>query len=245
MKTILVTGAARGIGKAIVKRLYSRGCNVIFTYNRSEQQAKELASSLHAEGNGAQVTALRCNLANQEEVKAMVAVNKDLFSHIDMVVNNAGIISNPSQLFLLANLNLWWEVFQNNIRCVVNTTRSVLPFMIRKKQGRIVNITSLSGICGDPGQSAYAASKAAIANLSKTLGKELAPFNVSINCIAPGLINTDMVNQVTRKYENDMLTHTLVKRMGQPEEVAALAEFLLLDAPDYLVNQQIVLSGGL
>lgn len=87
--------------------------------------------------------------------------------------------------------------------------------------------------------------KAAIANLSKTLGKELAPFNVSINCIAPGLINTDMVNQVTRKYENDMLKHTLVKRMGQPEEVAALAEFLLLDAPDYLVNQQIVLSGGL
>lgn len=250
MKTILVTGAAKGIGRATVMRLHRRGMNVIFTYNHSEERANELLKMIEEADNAAasdtaEVRALRCNLADAGETAALFKANKDLLKQVDVLVNNAGMISNPPRLFMMSGAEDWRKVFDNNVNCVVNTTRNILPYFIRKRGGRIINICSLSGIGGDPGQSAYAASKAAIANLSKSLNKELAQFGIIVNCVAPGLIETDMTREVTGKYAESILAHTMAGRMGTADEVANLVEYLALDAPDYLINQQLVIAGGL
>ncbi len=245
-KTILVTGGARGIGGEVVKQLYDRGNNVFFTYNHSSEAARMLYNQLFGEtGKDNWIKYFQCNLADMESVRKMVSKNKDIFSQIDVIINNAGMISHVPQFLIMANMDNWWKVLHNNIACVVNPVRAIAPFMIRRKSGIIINVSSISGLGGDSGQSAYAASKAAIANLTKSINKEMSGFGIVANCVSPGLIETKMAEEITPEFREFVVRGTLLKRSGKPSEVASLITYLALDAPSYLINQNISISGGL
>lgn len=244
MKKILITGGSRGIGKELVRYFYKKGHKVIFTYNHSETEAKQLEREL-SECELPSIVAIRCNLADENTVKEVFKVHKELLSDVDVLINNAGVTGDDSQLFMLTSSEDWWSIMHNNVNCVLNCTRKILPGMVKKKQGRIINVTSLSGIKGNPGQSAYAASKAAIVAFSKSLMREIERSGVIINCIAPGFIETEMTSNIPADYYLKRIERSSLKRMGTPEEVAQTIYFLALDAPDYLVNQEIVVDGGI
>jgi 3-oxoacyl-[acyl-carrier protein] reductase len=175
----------------------------------------------------------------------MINENKKLFAEVNAVINNAGCISPNPQFLILTNMNQWWQIVHNNINCLVNVVRAIVPYMIKRKKGTIVNVASLSGISGDPGQSAYAASKAAIINLSMTLNKELSSFGITVNCVSPGLIDTKMADETSTAYREGIIKHSMAKRLGKATEVANILTYLAVEAPEYLVNQNITISGGL
>lgn len=245
-KTIFVTGGSGGIGSATVRLLADRGNKVIFTYNHSKEAALNLCQEIALKtGDPNRVIGIQCDLANGSEVRKMMTQNKDLLSGVDVLVNNAGSISSEPQFLLMANMDNWWKILYNNIACVVNVVRGIAPYMIRRRKGMIINMSSISGLGGDPGQSAYAASKAAIANLTKSLNKELSSFGIIVNSVSPGLIDTRMAQETTNSYRNHIVDYTMAKRLGKPAEVASLITYLALDAPSYLVNQNIEIAGGL
>lgn len=246
-KTVLVTGGNGGIGSEVVKQLFYRGNNVIFTYNHSFETADRLLKELSSKSNinNNWIMHFQCNLADMNNVRKMVSENKKIFSEIDVIINNAGMISHEPQFLIMADMTNWWKVLYNNIACVINPIRTVVPFMIQRKSGKIINVSSISGLYGDSGQSAYAASKAVIANLTKTLNKELSGFGIIANCVSPGLINTKMVEEITPKYRKFVVNRTMLKRAGKTSEVASLITYLALDAPSYLIDQNIFISGGL
>ena len=245
-KTILVTGGGGGIGSEVVRLLFHRGANVIFTYNHSLEAAEALYNELSVKSDKDKwIKCFQCDLADAKSLRKIVSENKDVFSMIDVIVNNAGMISDDPQFLIMANMNNWWKVLNNNIACVVNPLRAIVPFMIRKKRGTIINVSSISGLDGDAGQSAYAASKAAIANITKTINKELSGFGIIANTVSPGLIETKMTELITPEFRERVVGETLLKRSGKPSEVASLIAFLAFDAPSYLINQNIAISGGL
>ena len=245
-KIAIITGSARGIGREIVKQLFHRGSNVIFTYKHSAKAAEMLYNELSAISHkDTLIKYFQCDLADMESVRKIVHENKDDFSKIDVIINNAGIISNEPQFLITADMDIWWKVLRNNIACVINPIRAIAPFMIRRKSGTIINVSSISGQWGDSGQSAYAASKAAIANLTKTINKELSSFGIIANCVSPGLIDTMMTKGITEKFKKITVSETQLKRSGKPSEVASLITYLALDAPSYLIDQNITISGGL
>lgn len=243
MKKILITGGSKGIGKELVLYFSQKGHKVIFTYNHSEFEAKQLeetASKLIQ----TKIIGLKCNLADEQQVKEMFKVNKELLSSVDVLINNAGISGETSKLFMFTSADEWWAIMHNNVNCMMNCTRKVLPGMIKQKQGRIINVTSLAGLKGNPGQSAYAASKAAIACFSKSLMKEIERSGVTINCIAPGFVETDMTSNISVNYYLKRIENSPMGRMGTTKEIAKAIYFLAIDAPDYLVNQEIIVDGG-
>lgn len=247
MKNILITGGSKGIGKQLVIDFVKKGHQVVFTYQSSVSQSLQIINELYSLGYE-NVKAFKCDMGNQMEVKALFKEHKGFFSTVEVVINNAGIkdgtVNGEPKPFLLTSTEEWWNVMHNNMNGVMNTCRAVLPFMIRRRSGRILNITSLSGIKGNPGQSAYASSKAAITNFSKSLSKEIGGFGITINCIAPGFIETEMVSNASAEYINERLGHSLLKRMGTTDELSNLVYYMAIDAPQYLINQEIVFDGG-
>jgi 3-oxoacyl-[acyl-carrier protein] reductase len=247
MKNILITGGSKGIGKQLVIDFVKKGHQVAFTYQNSVNQSAQIVDELFSLGY-VNVKAFKCDMGCELEVKTLFKENKDFFSAIDVVINNAGIkdgtVNGEPKPFIMTSSSEWWNVMHNNMNGVMNTCRAVLPFMIRRRSGRILNITSLSGIKGNPGQSAYASSKAAITNFSKSLSKEMGQFGITINCIAPGFIETEMVSNASEKYINERLSHSLLKRMGTTNELSNLVYYMAIDAPQYLINQEIVFDGG-
>ena len=240
---ILVTGGSRGIGRAICEQLYKKGCNVIFTYRSSQAAAEELIASLQALGQPNRVAAYQCDMASMEAVTELFKTLKKDFGQLDGLVNNAGQLG-ETKPFMFANDEGWFETLRHNVACVTNSCKRVLPLMIRKKQGRILNITSIAARLGNPGQSAYAASKAAIVAFSKSLFREISAFGITVNCLSPGLVATDMTSNLNKRYVDEILK-TPLGRFARPDEVASVAAFLMTDAPDYLLGQDVVLDGGL
>jgi 3-oxoacyl-[acyl-carrier protein] reductase len=249
MNKVLISGGSNGIGKQLVIDFVKRGVETIFTYKNSKDKAQQLVNNLNFEGYS-NVHMFKCDMNREEDVKKLFTDNKSLFKNIDILVNSAGIRDpklnegNP-KLFIMTTNEDWWYVVHNNVNSVINTCREVLPGMLRLKKGRIINITSLAGIIGNPGQSAYAASKAAIASFSKSLSKEVSSFGISINCVAPGFIDTEMMKGLPKDYLDSRIGDSLLKRMGTPEEVSNLVVYLALNAPMYLLKQEIVIDGGL
>lgn len=248
MKNILITGGSKGIGKQLVKAFAQRGHCVSFTYQYSAESAHDLVASLHAEGFQ-HVKAFKCDMGNDEEVKALFREQRDTLKEVDVLINNAGIRdsklnANPKP-FIMTSSKEWWEVMYNNMNGVINTCRAVLPSMIKRKSGRIINVTSLAGIKGNPGQSAYAASKAAINCFSKSLSKEVGGMGIIINCVAPGFIETEMVENLPDKYVTGRVGNSLLKRMGTTDEISNLIAYLALESPEFLINQEIVIDGGM
>ena len=244
MKTILVSGGSRGIGKETVKDLTRKGHKVFFTYRYSKEQSEKIIEELNSEGYQ-NVEAFQCDMGSESDVKQLFKNNKEVLQTIDILINNAGARDKKSKLFLMTSSNEWRELMHNNVNIVINATRAVLPSMIKQRSGKILNITSLSGIIGTTGQTAYSSSKAAIACFSKALAKEVSKFGIIINCLAPGFVETEMTEDLSEKYLEGKFKNGLIKRIGTAEEIANMISYLAVDAPDFFINQEVVIDGGL
>lgn len=248
MKNIFITGGSKGIGKELVKQFAKKGHQVVFTYHFSQKKSENLIEELYNEGYK-NIYAFQCDMGDEIKVKQLFRENKDLLHSVDVLINNAGIrdskVNGSPKPFLMTSSVEWWDVMHNNINGVINASRAVLPSMIRNKSGRILNITSLAGIKGNPGQSAYASSKAAITCFSNSLAKEIGNFGIIINCLAPGFIETEMTDNLPEKYVKARVGNSLLKRMGKSTEVANMVVYLTLEAPDFFINQEVILDGGI
>lgn len=242
MKTVLVTGGSRGIGKAIVYAFANAGYNVLLNYNRSEQSAKDIVNDLK-DCTGV-VEMFKADVTNREEVNEMVEYAVKEFGGIDVVVNNAGI----SQVGLFTDIeeDEWKRVIDVNLTGVFNVTQSALKQgMLSKKDGAIVNISSIWGITGGSCEVAYSASKAGVIGFTKGLAKELAPSNITVNTIAPGAIATDMIIKEYSEKDIEIIKSEIpMGRLGMPEEIAKLVLYLASDDARYITGQVISPNGG-
>jgi len=238
----LVTGASRGIGRAIAFRLAAEGFHVIINYRKSEDDAKSLCKWIESKGYP-EAWPIQADVSNLEEVKRLFFEIKMRFGSLTVLVNNAGMTSD--NLFLLTKDENWWSVLESNLKPVINCCRMALPFMISQNSGQIINITSISGLHGSPGQTAYSASKAAIAGFSRSLAREVSRYGICINCVAPGLFDTDMVKSHGEQVIQRHITRSQIKRLGKPEEVAELVTMLASGKVGFLFGQEIIIDGGL
>lgn len=243
MKTVLVTGGSRGIGKAIVYAFANAGYNVILNYNQSEQSAREIVKDL--EDCKGIVEMYKADVSNREEVDAMVEYVAHEFENIDVVVNNAGV--SHVGLFQDIEEEDWKRVIDVNLTGVFNVTQSALrQDMLNKKNGTIINISSIWGITGASCEVAYSASKAGVVGFTKGLAKELAPSNITVNTIAPGAIATDMIyKEYSEKDIEEIEKNIPMGRLGTPIEIANLALYLASDNARYITGQVISPNGGM
>ena len=240
-KTAIVTGGTRGIGKAIVLELAKSGCNVAFNYSKSDDLANELVKEIEA--LGVKAMAKKADVSDFESAKDMIKEVKDEFGQIDYLVNNAGITRD--KLLALMKENDWDDVININLKSVYNFSKAVIMTMIKQKNGKILNITSVSGIAGVAGQTNYSASKAGMIGFTKALAKEVGKAKINVNAIACGFIETDMTSELPEEYKKKMTDMTALKRFGTTDDVAKVAKFLLSDDANYVTGQVLSLDGGL
>ena len=242
-KTIIVTGGAGGIGKAAVEALSERGANVLFTYLRHEERAQQMIERLAEKGKT--IRCMRVDCRESGSVKGFVRSILREYGRIDVVINNAGIRRDRSLLYM--SEEEWIDVVDTNLTGAFYFTRACVPYFLKQKSGRIINISSISGLSGLTGQANYSASKAGLVGFTKALAKELAPYGVSVNAIAPGAVETDMLKGLSASYLEELTRTVPMKRMCRPDEIAKVIEFLADDeqAPSYLTGQTIVLDGGM
>jgi 3-oxoacyl-[acyl-carrier protein] reductase len=233
-KVAIVTGASRGIGRAIVQELAKQGCQIAFNYNKSAEAAEELKKECEA---------YQLDVANFAAVQEMVKDVKSKLGRIDFLINNAGITND--KLLMRMKEEDWDSVIDTNLKSAFNFCQSVAPIMLKQKYGRILNISSISGVVGMAGQANYSASKAGLIGLSKSLAKELGSRNITVNVLAPGIIETDMTTVLSEDYRKKLLEQIPLQRFGQVAELARVAAFLLSDDAQYITGQVIQIDGGL
>lgn len=236
----LITGAARGIGHAIAKALAEPGDHMILHYNHSTAQVEELAREL--ETRGVKITICRADLAKKEEIGAMLDEIRARDLRIDLLVNNAG----TSEWGLLCDLSdsRWEEVLEINLSSAYRLMRAVIPAMVRNHQGVIVNVASMWGLCGASCEAAYAASKAGLISLTRSLARELGPSGIRVNAVAPGVIRTDMMNSFSEEDIAALAEDTPLGRPGEAVEVAAAVRFLASEEASFITGQTLVVDGG-
>jgi len=240
-KTALVTGASRGIGEAIALKFAEHGANVAFTYLSSEERAKTLEDKLTA--LGVKAKGYKSNAGDYAASEQLASdVLKD-FGAIDICVNNAGI--SKDNLLLRLTPEQWDEVMQANLKSVYNLTRQVIKPMMKARKGSIINLSSIVGIKGNPGQSSYAASKAGIIGFTKSIAQEIGSRNIRVNAIAPGFIETDMTHYLKDGGGEKWFEKIPMQRFGKPEEIADVALFLASDMSSYITGQVISACGGM
>lgn len=239
-KYALVTGGSRGIGASISKELASKGYRVIINYKSSQQNAEKLKREIEEEGGYAEL--LPFDVSNVERVDNAVETWEQNHpgDYISILVNNAGIRKDSLMVFM--NNEQWDEVISSNLYGPFFVTRRLLKKMLTKRWGRILNISSLSGLKGLPGQTNYSASKAALIGMTKALAQEVASRKVTVNSIAPGFIETEMTDSLPK---DELVKMVPAGRFGKPEEVASLVSFLVSDKSDYITGQVISINGGL
>jgi 3-oxoacyl-(acyl-carrier-protein) reductase len=239
-KVALVTGSGRGIGKAIAIMLAKEGADIVVNDMDSDSAAKT-AEEVLAIGRKSLVSV--ANVVARAEVESMFeAINKE-FGRLDILVNNAGITRDS--LFVKMTEEDWDQVLAVNLKGVFNCTQLAVKMMSEQKGGRIVNVSSASGQMGNIGQANYAASKAGVIGVTKTLAKELARFNINVNAVAPGFINTPMTEKIPEKIKDMAKGNIPLRRFGEPEDVAKAVKFLVTDDSDYITGQTISCNGGL
>ena len=241
-KSAIVTGATRGIGKAIALELAERGCNVAFNYSKSSDEAEALKSEIESLGTKAIVA--QCDVADTAAAAEFVGKVKDEFGTVDFLINNAGITRD--QLILRMKEEDWDAVIDTNLKGAWNFSKAVLRPMLRNENGgSILNISSISGVVGMLGQSNYSASKAGMIGLTKALAKEVASKKITVNALALGLIETDMASERNADYREKYLAMVPLGRLGNVREVADIACFMLSPAASYITGQVIQADGGL
>jgi 3-oxoacyl-[acyl-carrier protein] reductase len=241
-KAAIVTGGTRGIGKAIALELAGRGANVAFNYSKSAEEAERLKAEI--EGLGVKVYAAQCDVGNTEAAAEFVKQVQAEFGTVDLLVNNAGITRD--QLILRMKEEDWDAVIDTNLKGAWNFSKAVLrPMMKNENGGSILNISSISGVVGMLGQSNYSASKAGMIGLTKSLAKEVASRKITVNALAPGLIETDIASEMNADYREKILAQIPLGRLGTVQEVAEIACFMLSDQARYITGQVIQPDGGL
>jgi len=235
----IITGASRGIGRATAIALASNGVKVVVNYAQSSAAAEAVVREIEQAGGTA--IALKADVSQAEEVEALIKQTQSTWGHIDILVNNAGITRDT--LLLRMKLEDWQAVIDLNLTGVFLCTKAVAKIMLKQKSGRIINITSVAGQMGNPGQANYSAAKAGVIGFTKTVAKELASRGVTVNAIAPGFIATDMTNELK---SDEILKFIPLARYGQPEEVAGMIRFLAIDpAAAYITGQVFNVDGGM
>lgn len=240
-KTALITGASRGIGRAIATMFADHGCNIAFTYINEDQEAAELSAKLQA--NGTQVLSIKSDAADFEAAHNVVKQVVESFGKLDILVCNAGIAQDT--LLMRMSEQQWDNVLSVNLKSVFNYCHAVVPQMIRQRSGSIIAMSSVVGIGGNAGQANYAASKAGIIGFIKSLSKELGSRNIRANAIAPGFILTDMTLALPEATRAEMVKMIPMRRCGEPEEVAKVALFLASDLSSYVSGQVISANGAM
>ena len=240
-KTALVTGATRGIGRAIALRFAAEGANVAFTYRSQHEAAQSLVAEIEA--LGVQVKGYPSDAASFEDAHAVVEDVKEIFGRIDILVNNAGITKDG--LMMRMDEAQWDAVIDTNLKSAFNFIHACTPLMARQRGGSIINMTSVVGVSGNAGQCNYAASKAGLIGLSKSIAKEMGPRGVRSNCIAPGFIATDMTSALPENLRQEWEKQIPMRRGGTPEDVAGVAVFLASDLSAYVTGQVINCCGGM
>ena len=239
-KVAIVTGASRGIGRAIALELASQGAKVVVNYASSSTAADEVVSEITSKGGGA--IAIQADVSQQEQVEALFNTTLEKFQRLDILVNNAGITRDT--LLLRMKPEDWQAVINLNLTGVFLCTRAASKVMLKQRSGRIINIASVAGQMGNPGQANYSAAKAGVIGFTKTVAKELASRGITVNAVAPGFIATDMTSNLSNT--EDILKFIPLARYGEPEEVAGMVRFLAADtAAAYITGQVFNVDGGM
>ena len=240
MKYALVTGGSRGIGSAICLKMAEMGYNVLINYVSNEEKAREVQSEVLKKGVKAEVLQFDVSEQNQVDDAINTWITNNPEARIEVLVNNAGI--RKDRLLMSMTNEEWYGVMNTGIGGFYNVTRLIIREMIKKKYGRVINIVSLSGLTGLPGQTNYSASKAAIIGATKALAQEVGRKNITVNAIAPGFIRTDMIDDIDEESYKGMIP---MKRFGEPEEVAELVGFIASSKASYITSQVLEINGGL
>ena len=240
-KVALVTGASRGIGQAAAIELAKAGADIIVNFIGNEAVAQETVEAIEALGRKA--IKIKANVGDADDVQAMVDEAYATFGHIDILVNNAGITRDG--LLIRMKDSDWDEVLNINLKGVYLVTKAVAKLMVKQRTGRIINMTSVSGVTGNVGQANYAAAKAGVIGFTKTCAKELAARGITVNAIAPGFIETAMTDVLPEKIKEGIAATVPLGRMGQPEEIAGVVTFLASDFASYITGQVLNVDGGM
>ncbi|MBR3934466.1 MAG: 3-oxoacyl-ACP reductase FabG [Clostridia bacterium] len=237
-KTVFITGGTRGIGRACADLFLAKKYNVVITYEKSDDIAKEMQKK-YTKG----FLAIKCDVANSAEVESAFKEAEQAFGGVDILINNAGI-SNEKMLCDVTE-DEWNRIFDVNVKGLFSTVKAAMPYMVRQKKGKIINISSIWGMVGASCEVAYSTTKAAVMGFTKALAKELGPSGICVNCVAPGVIDTDMNKVFDEEVMDALKEETPLGKIGTPEDVAKTVEFLAEDGSDFITGQVISPNGGI
>ena len=240
-KIALVTGGSRGIGRAIAIALASQGANVAFTYKSASSAAEETVKAIEAAGRTAM--SLQSDARNFSDAASVVDSVVKKFQRLDILVNNAGITKDG--LLLRMSEQDWDDVLGTNLKSAFNFSKAVCKQMMGQREGAIINISSIAGVIGNPGQTNYAAAKAGMIGMTKTLAKELASRNIRVNAVAPGFVDTDMTGKLNDQQKEALMAMIPMKRTATPDEIASVVVFLASPSSGYMTGQTLCVDGGL
>lgn len=239
-KVAVITGASRGIGKAMAKTFAKAGAHVVCV-SRTEDTLKTVSSSINADGGSASV--FPCDVSDFDTFQNLIKDTTDKYGTVDILVNNAGVTRDT--LIMRMSEDDWNTVININLKGAFNGIKAATRTMLKQRSGRIINISSVVGLTGNPGQANYAASKAGLIGLSKTIAKELASRGITVNCIAPGYITTEMTDDISDEAKNLLHSQIPLGRIGRPDDIATTALFLASDEAGYITGQTFTVDGGM
>ena len=240
-KTAVVTGGSRGIGRTICIELAKQGANIVVNFSGSEAKAKAVVEEIEALGPKA--IAVQADVADSASVEGLMKQALEAFGSIDILVNNAGITRD--NLLMRMKEQEWDDVIDTNLKGVFLCTKAVTRQMMKQRAGRIINISSIVGVAGNPGQANYVAAKAGVIGLTKTTAQELASRNILVNAIAPGFITTEMTDALPEELKESMLKQIPLAKLGQPEDIAKAVAFFASDSASYITGQTLHIDGGM